>query len=592
MENFAYKMKYHWAAVAIALILGALMVLPFFYFQEKLGADFTGIWPEVVDDQSFYWARAKDVMDGHPFLSNAYLAEHKEGLPQQLFLAEYLLAQPIKLLGISVQSGQLAYNFILPLIAFLLTYAALYLISKSRILSAIAAIFLFFGLYLMAFIRPISPQFNFIFWLTQFILLWLLINPHNNSNLQIYSNSTNKIRSIRVFIRRFGLLGANALNFGLLFYIYPYYWTFYLILFGLLAAVYFIYERQLSYKIMSIVGGGLLLAIPYFYFNYLASQLPYYFETLTRLGMIYTRFPSGVRTVLVSVVGLAILAALIYRKIINADAKTIFFGAGFLTSIIAVNQHLLTGKNFEFSSHYDIGAMFFLVFALAYLIGNYLKKLPNTTIHRCIVVFIVLILGAAASYGLFSYSRSVFAINENAVYQQNYSPILKWLNENTPEDSVVYANTDLSRLIPVYTANNVFYVREANLFFISDEEVLDRFILNNFFEKFNENFVTENVRSIYGTRYINAYGHAVQGNKLRRLLSFKPEPEIYLPEDAIQKVMTRAKESQNGNFAEEIKNYRADYLIWDKNKNLEWKIGKNNFDLVFQTTDVLIYKIR
>ena len=155
---------------------------------------------------------------------------------------------------------------------------------------------------------------------------------------------------------------------------------------------------------------------------------------------------------------------------------------------------------------------------------------------------------------------------------------------------MVYANVDISGLIPVYTANNVFYVREANLFFISDKEVLNRFILNNFFKKFDKDFIIENDRSVYGVRYIDAYGHTVQGNKLRRLLGIKPESEIYLPQEAIEKVIMSAKELQKGDFIQELKRFRVDYLVWDKNKNPDWEMNSKNFKPVFSSGDLIVFK--
>ena len=592
MENIIHKIKQHWAAVVVSLIFGILMVLPFFYFQAKLGNNFKGILPEIVNDENFYYARIKDIVDGHSTLGNAYLFEHKNVLPQQLFLAEWLLAQPLKLFNIKISTGHLFYNFLLPAIAFLLTYLAMYLILRSRLWPLMFSAFLFFGFYTLSFIRPVSPQFNFIFWLSQFIFLWLLVNSHNNTNTRMYANDTNKMRDIShsrysYVIHKFVLLGVNALNFGLLFYIYPYYWTFYLILFGLLFVIYFIKNRALAFKIAGIALSGLFLALPYFYFNYLSSRLPHYTETLTRLGMIYTRFPSGLRIIFWSGLGFAVFGWFLWKKIINLDIKTIFFVSGILASVIAVNQHLITGKNFEFSSHYDMAAMFFLVFAMSYLWQKLRERHNNLKILSTILIVVVLIFVA---WGMFDYSQRVFAVDENAVYRQNYVAIFDWLNKNTPKDSVVYANPDLSRLIPVYAANNVFYIREANLFFISDKEVLDRFILNSYFEKFDENFIVKNDRSIYGVRYIDAYGHAVQGNKLRRFLGIKPEPEISLPDEEMVEVISRAKELQKGNFTEEIRNYRVDYLIWDKNKNSQWKINGKFFTPLFETSDIVIYR--
>ncbi len=564
--------KKHKTAVILSIIFGFLMVLPFFYFQAKLGNNFKGILPEIVNDENFYYTRIKDVIDGHLFLGNAYLLEHKDELPQSVFLAEYLLTQPIKIFNLNINTAHLIYNFLLPAIAFILTYLALFLILKSRFWSIVFSIFLFFGLYLLTFIRPVSPQFNFIFWLTQFIFLWLLISKSD------FKNSPKSDFSILIF---------NTINFGLLFYIYPYYWTFYLIFFGILIVIYFWKNRELALKIAIIAAGGLILAIPYFYLNYLSAQLPYYTETLTRLGMIYTRFPSGIRIIFYTTFGLALFGLVLWKKIIKSDANPLFFISGILASAIAVNQHLITGKNIEFSSHYDMAAVFFLVFAVAYLWQKLRERQNNSKLLSAILLITAL---AVSSNGLYGYSKRAFAIDENTIYKQNYIPVFEWLNKNTEKDSVIYTNADLSRLIPIYTDNNVFYVREANLFFISDTEVLDRFVLNNFFEKFDENFITRNVRAIYGVRYIDAYGHTVQGNKLRRLLGVKPEPEINLPDEKIAEVANHAEELQSGDFIKELKKYQIDYLVWDKNKNPNWEINSKNFSPVFQNGDFIVFK--
>src|SRR3989344_3732727 len=116
MENIIYKIKHHWVAIGLAIILGAIMIAPFFYFSAKLGSVFRGILLTAVNDVSFYYARINDVLNGHSFLSNAYLYEHKNGLPQQLFLAEWFLAQPIKAFNLNIDTARIIYNFLLPAI--------------------------------------------------------------------------------------------------------------------------------------------------------------------------------------------------------------------------------------------------------------------------------------------------------------------------------------------------------------------------------------------------------------------------------------------------------------------------------------------
>ena len=204
-RSMSVGVKRHWSAILIAFIFGFLMVLPFFYFQTKLGSEYKGILSDTIDDERFYLARIKDVMDGHLTLGNAYLLEHKAQLPQQLFLPEFLLAQPLKLLNFSVVQGRILYSFILPAIALILTYTAFYLIRPSKFWANVFAVFLFFGIFIFKFTRPVIPQFVFLFWLTQFILAWLFIKN----------------------FRFKWILSLAIINFGLLFYLYPFYWTFY-----------------------------------------------------------------------------------------------------------------------------------------------------------------------------------------------------------------------------------------------------------------------------------------------------------------------------------------------------------------------------
>ncbi|MEK7203824.1 MAG: hypothetical protein AAB627_01960, partial [Patescibacteria group bacterium] len=163
-------------------------------------------------------------------------------------------------------------------------------------------------------------------------------------------------------------------------------------------------------------------------------------------------------------------------------------------------------------------------------------------------------------------------------------------NKNTPEDSVVYANEEISSLLPIYTANNVFYSRYANLFIIPDAEVEERFILNNFFEEFDRDFVIGNERSILGVRYIDRYGDAVQANKWRRTLGLKLKDETRLPEEEVNKVLALATRVQKSSFEAALKDYKIDYFVWDKNKDPGWRLNDRRFlKAVFENEGLAIY---
>ncbi|MBI4919680.1 hypothetical protein HY838_00005, partial [Candidatus Azambacteria bacterium] len=107
--------KKHWAILILAIFIGVLMVLPYFYFESRLGKDYKGIFPEIVNDEFFYYAEINDAVSGHFMAGNAYLWEHKNELPQSIFLTEYLLAQPIKLFNLDINTARLIYNFLLPI---------------------------------------------------------------------------------------------------------------------------------------------------------------------------------------------------------------------------------------------------------------------------------------------------------------------------------------------------------------------------------------------------------------------------------------------------------------------------------------------
>ena len=547
----------------MTLILVILMILPFFYFKVVLGDQYEGITSEIIDDELFYMARIKDIMDGHLTLGNAYLAEHKNQLPQQLFLPEFVLAQPLKLLNLDIVQARIIYNFVLPAIAFILTYLAFYLIYPSRFWASLFTFFLFFGLYLFKFTRPVIPQFVFIFWLSQFIFLWqLLKNP---------SNKTFKL--------------LNILNFGLLFYLYPFYWTFYLVFFVILVSVYFFREKMLSKQFFKILVEGLIIGFLYFYLSFSASRLVEYQETLTRIQLVFSHSPSEIKTVFPAFLVL-ILFGILYRfKFIKINKEILFFILGIVSILLVTNQNILTGQKFEFG-HYRMPSVFFLIFAIYYLWSKTFKLL-NFKLRFLIASLVVI----ASAGGVYNYTQRILEISERSIYTQKYAAIFDWLNKNTSPDSVVYANEEISGKVPVYTRNNVFYSRYANLFIMTDEEVYERFILNNFFEEFDKDFVIKNERAIFGVRYIDRYGDAVQANKWRKLAGLKLKDETRLPENEIEKVLTKAGEIQRSPFEKNLKKYQVDYFVWDKNKDPNWNLEKLDLEPVYNFENIYVFKI-
>ena len=279
----------HWIAFAFALIFGGMLMAP--HIRHHI----------VADDELFYMARIQDVVDGHPFIGNAYLWEHKSDPPEQLFLVEWFLAQPMRLFHVSVPVGMVFEAGIAGFIVFLLVYILFYLVSRHRALALGAAVFLLYGLLLTDMIRPISPQFNIIFLLLQAIFLWQLISSGSSE-------------------RRWWIF--SGVSFGLLFYVYPYYWTHVLVasvLLGIFLAI--VCERSRAMQILKMLVLGGAVSIPYWYLTHLASQLPEYGDIMGRLTTL-SHLPSGINVLLWSVGGFVCLAVFAHDRLrVRAPGK-------------------------------------------------------------------------------------------------------------------------------------------------------------------------------------------------------------------------------------------------------------------------------
>lgn len=519
----------YWIPIIFAILYGVLLMMPFIWFRIQLGSEFKGVYPWITDNEYFYVARIQEVIDGHSLISNAYFAEHKSGLPQQLFLAEYLLAQPLKLFGLSAYAGRILWSGILGIVLFGLTYFLFYLVTRWKTAALAVSVLLLYGFLLKTMARPVSPQFNFVFWLLEFIFFWKMSADNSKRWLVL-----------------------AGLNLGLLFYIYPYYWTYFVIFAGLLSIAYLATKQKiLALNIIKMLFVAGAVSIPYWYSFLQAMRLPEYTESLVRIGMIFSHVPSGVKVIAVSVIGLLTL----YLAVRRLSSQVIFLSAALIASVIAVNQHVITGQNFQFSNHYTLTALFVAILAILYSCAKFVRK---PWINALSILALAL-----AIVGSFNFLKTS-TVSAGDPSSQRYGALFQWLNENTPKDSVVYADADLSEAIPTFTHNNIYYAPSSVLFFASDREILERFLIANYAETIDRDFVMRNVNPVYGAGFQTRYAHIVQENKLRTLLRLPLKPAVYVPEEAIQHVLAEARKIQSQPFTQVLKKYQVDYMITEK----------------------------
>ena len=567
-------LKYNFAIILLALFSVFIAIYPQLVLQYKLGADYKGIARISSDDENYYWARGQEIIDGHSSLGNPYIFEYKNRPTIQFFMPDFIIAKSLSWTGLSIVKIFFVYDIVLTFLLTVLTYLCLFRLTKSRFWSTSGSTFLIMGMFFYFFNRPISPQFNFIFFLTQFIFLLGYVQGSERSKTYFY---------------------LSLLNFGFLFYLYTYYWTFYFILLFILSVFLFIRgNKSLSYGVFSILSGGVLIGSYYIYKSLTTAKIPEYWETLTRLGMIKSHMPSGMAMVLIG--GILSLGYLyFFYKTKKTDAVNILLFSGILAGMIAVNQHLITGLNLAFTVHYFLPVLFWYIFSMFFVFSQIenlsLKKSLILIFASYFVIFYISWTNYQITMHLPKYLIDFYEIKDSEIYSQNYAPIFDWLNNNTQKDDVVLSNEVISNNIPVYTHNNILYSRMSNLHFMSDDEVTRRFYINNYFEEKDREFIIKNFPALYGTRYTDIYGHDSQVNKLRSIFGLNLVPLNFYPDVAINKVLSVFESMKKYTYFDLLKQYRVDYFVWDKNKNPDWNLDKYKFlKKEYSINNIEIYK--
>ena len=142
--------------------------------------------------------------------------------------------------------------------------------------------------------------------------------------------------------------------------------------------------------------------------------------------------------------------------------------------------------------------------------------------------------------------------------------------------------------IPIYTHANIYNTDYAQWLPGSDEEVIERVLLANFF---NQDFKIEKLNGIiwiqprqteYNTHII------VDKFGLDWKLKYEPKYTIKQEQEKIQVVYKNLQ--QAGWDIGLLKKYRLDYIIWDKKTNPEWSLNEyKELNKVHEEGEVEIY---
>lgn len=448
----------------------------------------------ISNDSYLYLAMIKEVYEGNYDLSNAFLAEYKEGDTIWPKFPFYLTAFVGKVLHLPVQHLVILMDFTLPAIIFLFAYALLYTVSAVRSISLVGAVMLI-----------LTPRIIRLSFLSELVSRWLhgdFRPPYLTSahilDFQSFSRTINpQLTYLFLLMALFGLLKGivdrkkGYVAFGIITgiftsYSYPYFSTYLYVVLGLVALT-SIYKKDVWSAKASLVmlGSVLVVSLPFW--------LTIFTATPQEAGHGHDFIKTHVPIVNIQLFVVLIFGSLIFwgwikgwlSRLSGMIAWVLLFGG-----LICAEQHVVTGLHVQ-PWHYLANVIpQALIFSSTLVVAEYVKK-PKARLHYILpqkrrnAVIAILIIYLVFDVSLGRYTLYSTFLKPTYGYLQTLEPAVRWLNAETEKESVIlgsleYGHTD--GLISMYTQNNLYMSEYAKYYAIPDcNELRQRFYIVLYF---------------------------------------------------------------------------------------------------------------
>jgi hypothetical protein len=467
-------------ALVIALAISAVYGLPqLLYFADG--------HPDALihtTDESPYFARVQEVMDGHWRVSDPYLWETKTRPAIVPYAPELLLGSIGKALGLDIDTLVILVRSIAPASLAIAIMWFAFLVTQSvgwSILSA-AVVLLEPGSYY-------SQPFHY---------LTSLVGSPDSSRLQLlYQRFHNPVvllipcvlalagifRALHTQQRSAIYLAGMLL--GLNFYTQVFYWTF--LYAGL--CVLLVIERRNRERVrvvfwvalLGLAWGSLALVDQVLRTQAMEGQ-----DLLTRGGLlVQTRAPINLlpKAFLLATIAFALFTRprdLAYKWLLSCLAG----------GYVLLNQNLITGREIQ-NYHFNYANAVVLIVAMALWMRHAAITMERRPIGHwkyagvALTVAVVWLLGNALTLQANAYRRHISATTtDEGKYPSNlkaeFRETLDWIRTNTPVDAVFLADPNLSFVIPIYTGGNVFLnplQRDHAASALSEEALFERWVI-------------------------------------------------------------------------------------------------------------------
>ena len=504
--------------------------------------------PEIVyenNDETYYLSLISESAKGNMSLGSPFIKERSK----ERFLYPALNVQVVgmfeRLFHLNTKTVSILFDYFAVFGVSAVVFFAFLSFFQFRSFGYLAA-----GFYLMfprmfnMWRRPVSPQINFIP-LAVFLAFYF-------SRLTFWK-------------RELGLAFAA----GIMFYTYPYHWSFALALLFISDVFSCVREKRavlrLLWKYLVILG----MSAWYLTNLFSVYRLPYYKETMERIGALASRMPAGYFTQALIVLLLALF--FIARKYLAKKDLAIPYGNikkaifGLLAALVVLNQQFVTGMQLEFNTHYLPLIIFFVVALISAGVFVFCERHER---HKKIFFAAgTAVLLAMTSLNVYTRIHDNPFLRETAPWRTAASGVYEWFLQQNIQNTVVYPPHELAEDIPIYTKNYVSFSGLQRLQFIPTDELIDRFSYYDVANaSINEDLLAHQ-RLLFGVSYIAQMQKEEVLGRIKAFFGKSPsrarQLSEYIPYDfeALRKKRARATVAE---FEDYLNRYHVDYLIYRK----------------------------
>ncbi len=542
--------KDFWLPLLFAVVVGGLSVAPGLLAVRALGSAYQGV-PFLVQDNEFYYlARIREVLDGYPGVSSPYFLEYKNSFPLIPPIGEFLYAIPGFLLRVSPSVIVVVCKGFFPAFLFLLVYGLIWRLtdpaSSWRRWNALAGgLVIAFGLepsMIPFLLQTVSGTVH-----AAALSPWTrLVNPVSGG-LFLFG-FLHALWSVVIGKRRFAWLGAGLLLALMAGYIFS-------LALGLsmvcVLVLCYAWKRDAvrAKRLASVpLVGGILLAT---YVGIAFSQLPTAgasggSSSLERNGLLLTHLPLLNKIVLVTFI---IFLAVSWRAV--KKDWWFFCFAMLASSLLAYSQQIVTG--FTIWPYHFVQYTMPFAWIVLFVLGHELIRPRWPRLWKIAVVT----LGVAGLSLGGAFVLSTPQAMGGFLRDQQIAPVFGWLNRNAAPDCVVAVPDFTSRLaegIPAFTACNLYL--SANVFSgaIPESRLLQGYLVTLRLRGIDR----EHVRT-----YLGAHEGEVRSLFFGNLLQiFETKHDEWIAQKT-EWVATAYEAFLTRPFLPEIKRQKIDYIISD-----------------------------